>query len=135
MSTTAELNYIGHVSSQLQKLKECPKQENEGAPAATLHIYPAYREAMLGLKPGSKLILLTWLDRSDRTALQVHPRGNRSNALKGVFLTRSPNRPNPIGLHTIKVLALEGDGVLQVEPLEVLDNTPIIDIKISLSKD
>ena len=89
---------------------------------------------MLGLKPGSKLILLTWLDRSDRTALQVHPRGNPSNALKGVFLTRSPNRPNPIGLHTVKFLAVENDVLLQVEPLEVLDNTPIIDIKISLSK-
>lgn len=132
METDASLVYIGRVRSRLKTLAQCPNQGTEGAPIARLEIKSPFRTAMRGIKSGSQIVILTWLDRADRTALQVHPRGNPNNPLTGVFLTRSPSRPNPIGLHEVRVIDLEEDGTLVVEPLEALDGTPIIDLKISL---
>jgi len=133
MERDAGITFVGRVRSRLRIRSECPSQGSEGAPAARLEIEPRFRSALKGMKPGSRIVILTWLDRADRTAFQVHPRGNPKNPLTGVFCTRSPNRPNPIGLHEVRVIAMEEDGTLMVEPLEVLDNTPIVDIKISRS--
>jgi len=113
----------------LKTLEQCPKQGSEGAPVSRVEIDPPYRSALEGIEPGSQLVILTWLDQADRTALQVHPRGNPDKPLTGVFCTRSPNRPNPIGLHDVRVVALQENGTLVVESLEVLDNTPVLDIK------
>ncbi len=132
MKTDAGLIFVGRVRSRLKTLAQCPKQGNEGGPIARVEINPPFQRALKGIKPGSQLVILTWLDQADRTALQVHPRGNPNNPLTGVFFTRSQNRPNPIGLHEVRVIAMEQDGTLVVEPLEALDNTPIVDIKISL---
>ena len=132
MKTDAGLIFVGRVRSRLKTLDQCPNQGSEGAPTARLEINPHFQSALNGIKPGSKIVILTWFDQADRTALQVHPRGNPNNPLTGVFLTRSPNRPNPVGLHEVRVIATVEDGILVAEPLEALDNTPIIDIKFSL---
>jgi len=129
----ADLKFIGKIKSELTKRSQCPKQGHEGAPDAYLIIDPVYEDALKGIKPGSKLLILTWLDQADRTILQVHPRGNPENPLTGVFFTRSPNRPNPIGIHQVKVVEIEEHLKLLVGPIEVLDNTPVIDIKISFN--
>jgi tRNA-Thr(GGU) m(6)t(6)A37 methyltransferase TsaA len=102
----------------------------EGGPEAELQIDPALAEGLSGIEPGCALILLTWLHLGRRDVLKVHPKGDPSAELKGVFLTRSPDRPNPIGLHRVRVLAVEGCR-LRVAPLEVLDGTPLADIKIA----
>ena len=128
MEGQVELNYIGVIKSELKNIDQCPMQGHEGAPAARVEIYPPYRDAMKRVKPGSRLVLLTWFHRAVRTTLQVHPRNNSDNPLTGVFLTRSPNRPNPVGLHEVRVLEVDETG-LMVEPMEALDNTPVIDIK------
>jgi len=132
MKTDAGLIFVGRVRSRLKTLDQCPNQGSEGAPIARVEINPRFQSALEGIKPGSQIVILTWLDQTDRTVLQVHPRGNPNNPLTGVFLTRSQNRPNPIGIHEVRVIATEEDGTVVVEPLEALDNTPIIDIKISL---
>ncbi len=132
MNSDAGLLYVRRVRSQLKTLDQCPRQGTEGAPVARVEINPHFQSALEGIKPGSQIVILTWLVQADRSALQVHPRGNQHNPLTGVFLTRSPNRPNPIGLHEVRVIAMEQDGTLVVEPLEALDKTPIIDIKILL---
>jgi L-fuculose-phosphate aldolase len=131
MGTKTELTVVGRVRSTLRTLDQCPDQGDEGAPAARLDIDPQDRGALRGIDPGTRITVLTWLDRADRAVLQVHPRGNPKNPLTGVFFTRSPHRPNPIGLHEVRVVEVEADGALLVEPLEVLDDTPIIDIKKS----
>jgi len=131
MTSDAGLTFIGRVDSSLKTLTQCPRQGNEGGPIARVQINPLFQSALKGIKRGSQIVLLTWLDQADRTALQVHPRGNPKKPLTGVFFTRSPNRPNPIGLHEVRVVATKEDGTLVVGPLEALDDTPIIDIKIS----
>jgi L-fuculose-phosphate aldolase len=131
MESKAELTFVGIIRSELKNLTDCPKQGHEGAPAARVDIYPEFRAAMKGLTSGSRVVLLTWFHRADREALKVHPRGNPEKPLTGVFLTRSPNRPNPIGLHEVRVLETDETG-FSVEPLEALDNTPVIDIKLSI---
>lgn len=125
----AHLHFIGLVSTQFKELPQCPRQGQEGGVQAFLHIYPEFLDGLLGIEPGIRIILLTWLDRANRSVLQVYPRGDRNNPLSGVFLTRSPARPNPIGYHEVRVIEVHEDGIT-VEPLEVLDNTPLIDIKI-----
>ncbi len=130
MAKSSEVYHIGYISSSLKDLNDCPKQGYEGAPAARLHIDPAYHDALLGIRPGSRIVVLTWFDKADRSVLQVHPRGNPKNSMRGVFMTRSPVRPNPMGLHEVRVKEIEEPGVLLVEPLEALDNTPIVDIKM-----
>ena len=119
---------IGHVESPLTAAAEAPKQGFEGGPDAWLVFEPGMREALDGLQPGARVIVLTWLDRADRGVLRVHPRDDRSNPIRGVFTTRSADRPNPIGLHKVEVLAVEGTRV-RVSDLEALDGTPVLDIK------
>lgn len=134
MDTPVELTYIGEIESQLKTLEDCPKQGREGAPSARIKIFPPFREAMKRLMPGAKVVILTWFHKADRDTLCVHPRGNPENALTGVFLTRSPNRPNPIGLHEVRITALDQDS-LTVEPMEALDGTPVVDIKLHMPLD
>jgi tRNA-Thr(GGU) m(6)t(6)A37 methyltransferase TsaA len=126
-----ELHPVGLVRSALNRREDCPRQGIEGGPEADLLIDPAFAEGLAGLEPGTALILLTWLHLGRRDVLKVHPKADPSADLKGVFLTRSPDRPNPIGLHRVRVLSVEGCR-LRVAPLEVLDGTPLADIKIAI---
>ncbi|WP_236573985.1 SAM-dependent methyltransferase [Streptomyces sp. GS7] len=107
---------------------EAPRQPDEGAPDAWLVFGVQYVPALDGLTPGTDALLLTWLDRADRDTLSVHPRGNAALPITGVFATRSPDRPNPIGLHTIRILSAAGPRI-HVRNLEALDGTPILDVK------
>jgi tRNA-Thr(GGU) m(6)t(6)A37 methyltransferase TsaA len=120
---------IGVVRSSLRSLEECPKQGHEGGADAWLEIDPAFAGAADGLSAGQDILILTWLDKGRRDQLKVHPRGNPNAPLRGVFATRSPDRPNPIGLHRVTMLEIDNTGRLRVRPLEALDGTPIIDIK------
>ena len=119
---------IGVVHSQLTDLEDAPMQGDEGAPEAWLELTPSAAPGLLGITPGDELILLTWLHLAERDVLQVHPRGDLSRPLTGVFATRSPDRPNPIGLHRVSVLEV-AEQKLKVAPLEAIDGTPIVDIK------
>jgi tRNA-Thr(GGU) m(6)t(6)A37 methyltransferase TsaA len=119
---------IGRVESPLADAAEAPKQGFEGGPDAWLVFEPRVLDALDGLESGARVIVLTWLDRADRTTLKVHPRDDARNPLRGVFGTRSADRPNPIGLHEVEVLAVDGNRV-QVSDLEALDGTPIVDLK------
>jgi len=119
---------IGHVRSTLATRADAPRQADEGAPSAWLELDPAFAEAAKDLKTGDEILVLTWLDRGDRTALSVHPRGNPDAPLTGVFSTRSPDRPNPIGIHRVRI-AETGSNRFRVDALEAIDGTPVIDIK------
>jgi tRNA-Thr(GGU) m(6)t(6)A37 methyltransferase TsaA len=123
-----ELRAVGRVSSSLTDPAAAPKQGDEGAPEATLEIEPEFELALEGLAAGDDVLVLTWFDRADRDTLAVHPRGDASRPQTGVFATRSPDRPNPIGLHRVRVVAIDGLR-LQVEDLEALDGTPVLDLK------
>jgi tRNA-Thr(GGU) m(6)t(6)A37 methyltransferase TsaA len=123
-----ELSSIGRVESALTDLAAAPNQGDEGAPEARLVLVPGVLEALDGIAPGDRIIVLTWLDRARRDVLRVHPRGDPANPMQGVFATRSPDRPNPIGLHEVDVLAVDGAS-LRVRPLEAVHGTPIVDIK------
>ena len=127
------IKFIGEVRSSLKDIKDCPLQEFEDAPEATIEIEKKYREAMTGLKRGSKVIVLTWLHKGNRKTLTTHPRNDPKATIKGVFATRSNDRPNPIGLHETEILSVKENGEIKVSHLEVLDGTPIIDIKIALN--
>jgi len=129
-----ELRPIGRVRSPLVDRAEAPKQGDEGAPEATLEVEPEFAAALEGIAPGDELLTLTWLDRADRQTLSVHPRGDLSRPPTGVFATRSPDRPNPIGLHRVTVEAVEGTR-LRVRDLEALDGTPLLDLKPVLGPD
>ena len=122
------VKFIGQVKSLLKDLKDCPLQENEKAPPATLLIDKEYLQAVNGLETGMNILLLTWLDKADRTILTTKPRNNPNAKTAGVFATRSPDRPNPIGLHVVKILEINNREI-KVSNLEVLDRTPLIDIK------
>jgi len=128
----ASLKIIGTIQSSLKTIEDCPLQENEDAPGATIEVYPEFLEGIKDLKPGSKIILLTWLDKADRTVISCIPRRNYNSPKIGVFSTRSPDRPNPVGLHSVKVISVENN-VIKVSALEVLDQTPLIDIKPDLN--
>ena len=104
-------------------------EDEPGAVRARLELDPKYLDGLDSMKPGCELELFTWLHKADRTVLKVHPRGNIKNPRRGVFTTRSPARPNPIGLHRVTLVAIEEPATLIVEPLEAIDGTPIIDIK------
>jgi tRNA-Thr(GGU) m(6)t(6)A37 methyltransferase TsaA len=123
-----ELNAIGRVESPLAERAEAPLQGHEGAPDAWLVFEPWAADGLDGIAEGDELLVLTWLDRANRDTLRVHPRGDPSNPEQGVFNTRSPDRPNPIGLHTVEVVAIDGLR-FRVRPLEALDGTPIVDVK------
>jgi tRNA-Thr(GGU) m(6)t(6)A37 methyltransferase TsaA len=122
------LTPIGRVESPLTDAASAPKQGHEGSPEAWLVIEPAVLEALEGIQPGDRVIVLTWLDRARRDVLRVHPRDDIANPMQGVFNTRSADRPNPIGLHEVEVVSIEGERI-RVRDLEALDGTPIVDIK------
>ena len=124
---------VGWVESELTERDQAPRQAGEGAPPAWLAFEPRVAEAIRDLRPGTEIIVLTWLDRADRDVLVTRPRDDPRNPLTGVFSTRSPDRPNPIGLHRVPVIAVDGLRV-QVDGLEALDGTPVIDVKPVLDK-
>ena len=123
-----ELHPIGRVASPLVTRKNAPRQPDEGAPPAWLELDPAIAEAARDLRTGDEVVLLTWLDRARRETLVVHPRGVPDHAEMGVFSTRSPDRPNPIGLHQVTIVAIDGLRI-KVSGLEAIDGTPLLDIK------
>lgn len=132
--TSFEVRTIGRVESTLTDPDSAPRQADEGAPAAWLVFEPDVLEGLRTLRAGDEILVLTWLDLARRDVLSVHPRGDASRALEGVFSTRSPHRPNPIGLHRAEITAVEG-GRLRVRHLEALDGTPVLDVKPVLSED
>ena len=123
---------IGVVRSSLSAPAEAPNQAFEGAPEAVLEIAPAFADALHRIRAGDQLIVLTWLHLADRDVLQTHPTGDTNIPLTGVFRTRSPDRPNPIGVHRVTVTALEGPTTLRVDALEAIDGTPIVDVKVTM---
>jgi tRNA-Thr(GGU) m(6)t(6)A37 methyltransferase TsaA len=127
------LRPIGRVESALVRKSDAPKQGHEGGQEAWLAFDAAYGEGLRDLEVGEEILLLTWLDRADREVLSVHPRDDARSPLRGVFSTRSADRPNPIGLHRVTVRAIEGTRV-KVSDLEALDGTPILDVKPVLDR-
>ena len=119
---------IGVVSSPLTDPAAAPKQGSEGAPDAWLVLEPGVAAGLDGMRPGDEIIVLTWLHRARRDVLRVHPRDDLSNPERGVFTTRSADRPNPIGLHRVEVAAIDGARV-RVRGLEAIDGTPVVDLK------
>ncbi|HEY6594208.1 MAG TPA: tRNA (N6-threonylcarbamoyladenosine(37)-N6)-methyltransferase TrmO [Asanoa sp.] len=119
---------VGRVESPLTDRADAPRQGDEGAPEAWLAFEPRVGEALRDLRPGADVLLLTWLDRAGREVLSVRPRGDPDRPLTGVFSTRAPDRPNPIGLHRVTVLAIDGLRV-RVSGLEAIDGTPLLDVK------
>src|SRR5215203_2748387 len=126
--TTFELRPIGRVVSALIDPTTAPRQPDEGAPPATLEFDEEMLPALESLRAGDEVLLFTWLDRADRDVLRVHPRGDTSRPQEGVFNTRSPHRPNPIGLHRVEIVGIDGPRV-RVRNLEAIDGTPIVDVK------
>ena len=125
-----ELVIIGYIHSSIKDLDSAPKMEDEaGAVRARIEIDPAYLVGLEAMEIGASLELFTWFHKADREVLKVHPRGDKTKPPRGVFSTRSPFRPNPIGLHRVTLVAMDGPTTLVVEPLEAIDGTPVIDIK------
>ena len=122
------LEPIGTIRSELKNIEDAPLFYTEGAPNAHLELNPSYRDGTDGMKVGDEIIVIAWLHRAARDALKVHQRGDLSPPLTGVYLTRSPDRPNPLGLHRARVLAI-GEGCLLIGPIEAIDGTPVIDVK------
>src|SRR4030095_14655284 len=118
------LTIIGKIHSDLKRIEDCPLQENENAPEAVAEIFPEFIEGIKDIKAGSKILLLTWLHQADRSVIKCVPRNNYNSPMIGVFSTRSPDRPNPIGIHSVKILSVENN-TLKVSALDVLDQTPL----------
>jgi tRNA-Thr(GGU) m(6)t(6)A37 methyltransferase TsaA len=129
-----EIAPIGVVESPLTERESAPKQGDEGAPVAWLRFEASVLEGLEGIRPGDEVIVLTWFDRASRDVLRVRPRDDPSREQQGVFNTRSPDRPNPIGLHRVEIVSIDGPRV-EVRNLEALDGTPIVDVKPVLSGD
>jgi tRNA-Thr(GGU) m(6)t(6)A37 methyltransferase TsaA len=129
MENNKELRFIGTIHSPLKSVEDCPRQEKENAPSATIELFDEYVHALKDVQTGDELILFTWLHKADRTVLETRPRNDNSLPLTGVFSTRSPDRPNPIGIHYVKVETVQSEKKFTVPHLEVLDETPLIDIK------
>ena len=125
---TYELRQVGWVESPLTDRDAAPKQGDEGAPPARVVFRPEFAEAAADLRIGDEVIVLTWLHQGRRDVLSVHPRGDTTRPRQGVFSTRSPDRPNPIGLHSVTIAGIEGNAV-DVRDLEAIDGTPVIDVK------
>ena len=123
-----ELRAVGHVESPLADRSTAPRQGDEGAPESVLVFDEAVAGALSDVQPGADMLLFTWLHQGDRSVLRVHPRGDSARPEEGVFSTRSPDRPNPIGLHRVQVVAVDGLRV-RVRDLEAVDGTPIVDLK------
>lgn len=126
--TRVWLRPIGSIRSVLKDRGKAPKQGSEGAPDAWLEVQPWASDGLRGLAAGDQLLVITWLHRGRRDTLQVHPRGDRRRPLAGVFSTRSPDRPNPLGLHAVTVRRIVGNRV-RIGPIEAIDGTPVVDIK------
>jgi tRNA-Thr(GGU) m(6)t(6)A37 methyltransferase TsaA len=127
-STLYRIEPIGFIRSELTRLEDAPMQGDEGAPQARLDLMLSAAQGLMGIKAGDELIVLTWLHLAQRDVLQVHPRGDFNRPLTGVFATRSPDRPNPVGLHRVSVLEIT-EQKIRVAPMEAIDGTPIVDIK------
>ena len=127
------LQPVGKICSELKKRKNAPRQGYLGAPDAWVEIAAEFKECLEGIAIGDEVILITWLHEGRRSVMKVHPGADKNNPLMGVFATRSPDRPNPLGLHRVKVLEIEGLR-LKVGPLEAIDGTPVMDIKPVLAK-
>ena len=128
LETDYSLAAIGFLHSPLKQRGEAPNQGREGAPGAWLEVNASVAEGLEGIEVGDEIIVITWLHQAQRDILKVHPRGDETVPLAGVFATRSPDRPNPLGLHRVKVLSIAGER-LQVGPIEAIDGTPVVDIK------
>src|SRR5262249_44585135 len=122
------LDPIGQLRSTLRALEEAPRQGSEGAPDAWLEVNPTFARGLFGIATGDEVIVITWLHRADRDVLETHPRGDPDIPLAGVFATRSPHRPNPLGLHRVTVLEVSGNR-LRIGPIEAIDGTPVVDVK------
>lgn len=129
-----ELRPIATVESTLTDPASAPKQGDEGAPDAWIVFDAAALDGLDGIEPGDEVIVVTWLDRARRDVLRVHPRSDKSRPQQGVFGTRSPDRPNPIGLHRVEILAIEAARI-RVRNLEAVDGTPVVDVKPVLDSD
>ena len=127
-SAVFTLTPIGRVRSPLTDVARAPRQGDEGAPDAWLDFTPEVAPGLRDLRPGDEVLVLTWLDRADRRTLEVHPRDDPAAPLRGVFSTRSADRPNPIGVHRVRIRAVDGTS-LRVADLEAIDGTPILDVK------
>ena len=123
---------IGFLQSSLKELQEAPRQGREGAPHAWIEVNASVAEGLEAIAVGDEIIVITWLHKAQRDILKVHPRGDKTVPLAGVFATRSPDRPNPLGLHRVTVLEISGER-LKVGPIEAIDGTPVVDIKPVLS--
>ncbi|HEY6739580.1 MAG TPA: tRNA (N6-threonylcarbamoyladenosine(37)-N6)-methyltransferase TrmO [Actinopolymorphaceae bacterium] len=128
MTTGYVLRPVGRVESTLTDPANAPKQGDEGAPEAWIVFEPDVLEALADLRPGTDVLVLTWLDRARRDVLAVHPRDDPDRPLTGVFSTRSADRPNPVGLHRVRVVTVDGARV-RVRDLEAVDGTPVVDVK------
>jgi tRNA-Thr(GGU) m(6)t(6)A37 methyltransferase TsaA len=124
----ARLRLIGRIRSSLETRSEAPRQGGEGAPDAWLEVNPSLTDGLAGIAVGDEILIVTWLHQSRRDVLKVRPRGDRRRRLTGVFATRSPDRPNPLGLHPVTVKEIDGNR-LRVGPIEAIDGTPVVDIK------
>ncbi|HET9370486.1 MAG TPA: tRNA (N6-threonylcarbamoyladenosine(37)-N6)-methyltransferase TrmO [Vicinamibacterales bacterium] len=125
------LRPIGLVRSTLISLDEAPMQGSEGAPDAWIEVETGYAAALHRLAAGDDIVVITWLDQARRDVLQVHPRSDQRQPMTGVFATRSPDRPNPLGLHPCTIRSIDGLR-LRVGPMEAIDGTPVVDIKIGI---
>ena len=119
---------IGFLQSPLKELQEAPMQGREGAPDAWFQVNASFAEGLETLAVGDEIIVITWLHKAQRDTLKVHPRNDETIPLTGVFATRSPDRPNPLGLHRVTILEISGER-LKVGPIEAIDGTPVLDIK------
>jgi tRNA-Thr(GGU) m(6)t(6)A37 methyltransferase TsaA len=128
MMSSYTLEPIGFIRSTVKGREDAPRQGPEGAPDAWLEIKPRFAGALLGMEVGHELIVITWLHEAKRGVLKNHPRSDESRPLTGVFYTRSPARPNPLGLHPVTVREIDGTRV-KIGPIEVFDGTPVVDIK------
>jgi tRNA-Thr(GGU) m(6)t(6)A37 methyltransferase TsaA len=128
LSGRAVIRPIGVIRSVLKERSKAPKQGSEGAPDAWIEVRPSVAQALDGLKAGDELIILTWFHRARRDVLKTHPRSDPSRPLTGIFATRSPDRPNPIGLHQVKLREIRKNR-MRVGPIEAIDGTPVIDVK------
>ncbi|MCC6614989.1 MAG: tRNA (N6-threonylcarbamoyladenosine(37)-N6)-methyltransferase TrmO [Anaerolineae bacterium] len=131
--STYTVEPIGVIRSEITSLDDSPRQGYEGAPEVWIELDERVAAGLDGLTVGDQLIVLTWLHRAQRDVLQVHPRGNQDAPLRGVFATRSPARPNPVGIHRVSLVEIDGHR-LKVAPVEAIDGTPVIDIKPALAR-
>ena len=127
----SRLRRIGVIRSDLKSRRHAPRQGTEGAPDAWLDLHPSVADGLLRLEAGDEIIVITWFHRARRNVYQVHPRSDPRNPLTGVFATRSPDRPNPLGLHPVVVRAIDGTR-LRIGPIEAIDGTPVVDIKVKI---